>query len=57
MIMFVGGYSAGTVYKADIYQWEEDKQEWVLTARMIKARYYHAVSIVSMDDDLINYCN
>ena len=60
IIMFVGGRTgrnSASVYQDEINQWDDDKEEWILTGRMIKGRSTHAVSIVTMDDDLINYCN
>ena len=60
IIMFAGGYckaGPGLIDRSEIYQWDDDNQEWVLTGYSRKGRSYHAVSIVTLDDDLINYCN
>ena len=57
--IFAGGYyeDATGSYRDDIWQWDDDRQEWVWTKKMVQTRGFHAVSVVTMTDDIMNYCD
>ena len=57
--IFAGGYyeDATGSYRDDIWQWDDEQQEWVWTKKMFQTRGFHAVSVVTMSDDIMNYCD
>ena len=47
-IIFAGGY--GNVDHDDILEYNPDEDSMVVVGRMSQARYYHAVSVVQVQD-------
>ena len=40
----------------DILGWVDEEQEWVEAGKMKMARSSHAVTIIQMDDSVMEYC-
>ena len=52
--VLIGGYDAE--YLDDIWQWDKDKQAWIETAKMVNTRGFHAVSVFTTDNSVMDYC-
>ena len=51
--MASGGYD-GDNERDEVYQWTGE--DWVEVAKMKKARSYHAVSTIVMDENIMKFC-
>ena len=52
-ILASGGYD-GDNRRDEVYQWTGE--DWVEVAKMKKARRYHAVSIIAIDENILQFC-
>ena len=53
-ILASGGEDDSRNYRDEVYQWTGE--DWVEVAKMKKARYYHAISTIVMDENILRFC-
>ena len=52
-----GGKDGSLEYRSEILEWRDDKLEWVEAVKMKVPRWYHAVTSINMENDILMYCS
>ena len=52
-----GGKDGSLEYRSEILEWRDDTQEWVEVVKMKVPRWYHAVTTINIESDVMIYCS
>ena len=55
-VLMSGGHDSSLTSREEIYRYEEE-EGWVLVSRMWEGRCSHAVSVVTVDSNLLQHCH